>query len=411
MSIGEDPAIGMGWKAPATAEELRLWLVGTVAPLWARNVANPARAGYAEYLDHEGIPVPQKERTTLVTARLVYSFSHLYLLGAPDEVLRAAEHGFEFLSRHCQDPADGGFWHSVSSGGSPIGGWKDSYDQAFVLFATAWFHRATGSMAALDLADRVADFMDRQLVDPEFGGYLERVPADAKAAPFRRQNPHMHLLEAYHALYEATGSPRWSERAQAIVELFLRHFFDRETGTLIEYFAGDWGAAAGVPGQLREPGHHFEWGWLLLHHHRILGDKRVIEPARRLLAFADRRGIDRLPGFVSAAHDEVDAQGAVLKASKLFWPQTEALKASLARAEVLGEASAMAEARERLAVLFRHYILGGDGRWRNRIARDGSPLPDELPTRVFYHFVLALAEFLRVERQVSRPAVTMERTS
>ena len=60
----------------------------------------------------------------------------------------------------------------------------------------------------------------------------------------RRQNPHMHLLEALLALHVATGEKNWLRRAGALVDLFKRRFVDPQTGALIEFFGEDWSAGA-----------------------------------------------------------------------------------------------------------------------------------------------------------------------
>src|SRR3546814_14300515 len=78
----------------------------------------------------------------------------------------------------------------------------------------------------------------------------------------------MHLLEAFLALYEASGEAHWLARAQSIHDLFRRHFLQQ--GQLVEFFDADWREVPqdGRDGarRLREPGHFFEWAWLL---HRL----------------------------------------------------------------------------------------------------------------------------------------------
>src|SRR3546814_5765188 len=61
--------------------------------------------------------------------------------------------------------------------------------------------------------------------------------------------------------------------AEHIFQLFRRHFFDAAAGQLIELFDRDWREVPqeGRDGgrRLREPGHFFEWAWLL-HRHAAL---------------------------------------------------------------------------------------------------------------------------------------------
>ncbi|MBN9450143.1 MAG: AGE family epimerase/isomerase, partial [Bosea sp.] len=155
------------------------------------------------------------------------------------------------------------------------------YDLAFVLFACAHYYRATGEAAAIRLAEATMDGIESELTAPH-GGYAED---DLGTLP-RRQNPHMHLLEAFHALAEATGNQRWLDAAGRIVRLAAERFIDAN-GTLGEYFDTIWQPVAGAPGRLREPGHQFEWVWLLYHHRRLAG----CETARALAEGLHRFGL------------------------------------------------------------------------------------------------------------------------
>ena len=382
---------------PATAGAWRRWLADGVLPYWTATVA-AAPAGFVEYLSPHGLPDNRPEKTPLVTARLVYSFSHAHVLGLGTGVLAAAEHGFRFLGERCWDASEGGFFHAVTMDGQPLDRRKDAYDHAFVLFALAWLHRATGRREPLDWAERTIDYLESVLADRATGGYREHhLTGQPHAHPLpRRQNPHMHLLEAFHALYEATADAAWLDRAEAIVELFRRHFFDGETGTLGEYFTADWRPASPPSGALREPGHHFEWVWLLHHHARLTGRDDVLMPADRLYRFALRHGVEQDPRFVPAVFDEVDRTGRVLTDSKLLWPQTEAIKAHLARWEFHGDQEAARRARAHTEMVFRRYLIDATARWRNRLARDGRDIAAELPVRVFYHVFLCFAELMRL---------------
>src|SRR5262249_20967658 len=139
-------------------------------------------------------------------------------------------------------------------------------------------------------------------------------------------NPHMHLLEAMLALYAFTRDARWAERAQSLGRLFAERLYDPKTGTLAEVFDGAWRRLTPV---IVEPGHHFEWVWLLERLNGPVAQDRG-EAAARLYDFAARHGVDAKTGLV---WDEVNDAGEVAKPTRRLWPQTERLKALLARAE------------------------------------------------------------------------------
>jgi mannose/cellobiose epimerase-like protein (N-acyl-D-glucosamine 2-epimerase family) len=377
---------------------LKPWLFQTVLPFWAETGRDRDHGGFVERLTLDRKPAPDDYKRVLVQARQTAVFSHAHLLGAPPYALAAAEEGFRFLNAHYWDDDTGGWMHTVTRAGAPRDRRKDAYDQAFVLFALAWYHRATGDTRALPLARRTLTFMEERLADDLHGGFHERLDEDGPHGLPRRQNPHMHLLEALLELYEASGEPGWIARAGEMLQLFRARFYDPETGTVGEFFTHDWRPAPDGEGAVREPGHHFEWVWLLLHYRRLAGDAQVLEPAERLYHFARRHGFDKPGGSGRPAVviDRVDPFGAVISANKRFWPQAEAIRAFLARATELGDGGDRERAAQLLARLFTHYLSPSDPAWREWLDRDGKEISVTIPATSLYHLFGCVADALRV---------------
>src|SRR3546814_14289476 len=85
---------------------------------------------------------------------------------------------------------------------------------------------------------------------------------------------HMHLLEACLALHEATKETAYLDRAGLLLDLFRDRFL--VTGSLREFFTDDLRPAPGDAGRIVEPGHHFEWVWLLHRYGLVTGDQRFL---------------------------------------------------------------------------------------------------------------------------------------
>jgi mannose/cellobiose epimerase-like protein (N-acyl-D-glucosamine 2-epimerase family) len=364
----------------------RKFLLETLLPFWAGRALDEQDGGFFTELTLAGEPLRTAPKSCLVQARLLYVFSHAYVLSKETWALTAATHVKTFMERHLLTQQGG--WVTAAQGGARVQALEvfDLYDHAFVLFGLAWWYKATGDRAAVRQAHHTIDFLGNNLSDPVHGGWHENVE---RSLP-RRQNPHMHLLEAVHALYEATGEAFWLDHAAAIIRLFRDRFYDQATGSLREYLNEDLSPAAGAPGRIREPGHHMEWVWLLLHHQRLTGDN-LTEEAERLFASARRSGIND-QGLVIEA---MDADGLVLDPAMLLWPQTEAVKAALACHEFVD--ASFAEASKFLEALFRHHIPDNGPLWINRLSPEGERMADTVPTRVLYHLALCLAEYIRLD--------------
>ncbi|MDP3406728.1 AGE family epimerase/isomerase [Bosea sp. (in: a-proteobacteria)] len=376
-----------GYEADAIAG----WLTGTLLPGWLARAWTPGQPGYVELVSPDGRPVDSAVRTTLVTARLAYVFSHAHILGVPG-ALAAARHGMAFLWQHCRRP-DGLFSHRCGLDGEPVDAKSDFYDLAFVLFACGWFARASGERIWLERADAVMGFIETALAHPD-GGFSE----DTLGTLPRRQNPHMHLLEACHALAETSGAPRWLDRADGLVRLMRERMLDLATGSLGEFFTADWQPASGRAGLVREPGHHYEWTWLLYHHDRLTGGTSARALARTLYDFAERH---HGQGPAHPVVNEIGPDGGTLDAAALLWPQTEYLKALSARIAFEHDPVAAARLDPHLALMFERFVDPDSGLWVNRIDASGAPDRAAVPVRVLYHLLLALAEVVRVKRLVA----------
>lgn len=371
-------------KNGRTAGRVRSWLFDTALPLWAERGVD-ASGLFHEKLDFRGRPDLGSTRRMRVQARQLYVFAEAALMGwEPGRAI--AERGMDRFVETCWQ-ADGkpGFVHLLTPEGGVANPLRDLYDHAFGLFALAAMHRLNGDPRARRMADDLLAFLDRDWAH-EAGGYEEVLPGGALP---RRANPHMHLLEALLAWHGASGDPAYLGRANVLIDLLKRIFFDPATGTLTEFFDAGWQRASGADGAVVEPGHHCEWAWLLVRAAER-GALDATTEARTLYRFALQNGLDAA-GF---AIDECNPQGRQTRASRRSWPQTELIKAHIAMAG-LGEAGAARGAARVTDALFETYLATDvPGLWMDQYDETGKGITANVPASTFYHLMVAFREVL-----------------
>jgi mannose-6-phosphate isomerase len=289
---------------------------------------------------------------------------------------------------------------AINAAGEPTGCFSDeisrSYDQCFVILGLSTWNRIEPSAENLAEIEACWRALSTTLTDPETGLLLEddsvTRPA-ANDAPPRSQNPHMHLYEACLQSYQMTGDATWLTRATMLRKTALRHFFDDDTDSLAEFVAPDLSPLAGDLGARREPGHQYEWAWLLAREAELGGDDSTRLVAQRLVQFAERFGLATSGVMEGAAVDAVFRDGRIMDGTFLLWPQTEAIKVYAIR-HLAGDAGAGQQAQDLLCLMFQHWFCDHSV-WVNRVSETGAVIWPEALTRLFYHIVLALTEGAR----------------
>jgi mannose/cellobiose epimerase-like protein (N-acyl-D-glucosamine 2-epimerase family) len=360
------------------------WIKDHALPYWGTVGVDHVRGGFHERLDLEGNPVLDVPKRLMVQGRQLYVYSCAGLLGWHPDARHLADRCLEYIltSFHRRD-GNPGWIHSLAPDCSIASAVRDTYAHAFVLLGLAWYYRLTGDSQLLGIVDETLTFLDEAAASG-YGGYVDAIP---RIDAIRRQNPHMHLFESFIALYCATNNAKYLARAGEIFGLFSARFFQPTFGSLCEYLTEELDPLADRRGQLTEPGHHYEWVWLLRHFQRTSG-RDVDRYCKALYNHADRNGWDK-EGYVI---DEVETSGVITRSSRRCWPHTEALKANIVEGEcgARGCDDKAAQCVSRLMDTFiGRPILGG---WIDHVDCAGRSIVAMIPASTLYHLVCAAAE-------------------
>jgi mannose-1-phosphate guanylyltransferase/mannose-6-phosphate isomerase len=364
------------------AHRMKAWFWEAALPLWWCFGADHEGGGFHESLRWD-LSTSGRDRRLRVQARQVFVYATAGAMAWPGPWASAVRHGLAFMDSRFRRP-DGLYRALVSPAGYPVDDSAELYDQAFALLALAAASKSAPDLGA-ESRRRASDLCEgvlREFATPG-GGFSAREGADLFLS-----DPIMHLLEAALAWSEIDPSPIWRNLADAIAVHALDRMLDG-AGRMREAFDASWRPAAGPEGDLIEPGHQFEWSWLLERWARSACDDRA-HRAAVVLYQAGLRGVHPASGVV--CDEAVDGSWPASLPARL-WPQTERLKATL-----LLEADPARRADHALsaiAAIERYLTAEPRGLWRDSphaqpITPEGVALASS-----FYHLAAAIEALSR----------------
>lgn len=362
----------------AGAARLTTWLRQAALPVWS-SLGQDETGAFEEVLALDGRHIATSRRAR-VQARQLQVYAEAGRQGWRGPWKAVVESGLDRLKSAHLRP-DGQMRTLLAADGSPLDETAMVYDQAFLIFALASISGVTANPALEDEAAAIRDLL-MQGADAK-GGLRE-----AGSHPYQ-SNAHMHLLEAALAWEEVGGGDQWATLADQVVHLARTHFIDAQTGSLHEFFDADWSPAAGDDGRLVEPGHQFEWAWLVARYGRSRNDAAAIADAWRLYE-AGLKGIDPKRGI---AIDAMNIDGSMRSPRSRLWPQTEWLKASLILATLSDDgrrAQCLDQAARAQRTLWRY--LTPQGLWRDKLLENGNFIDEPAPASSFYHIMAAYVQ-------------------
>jgi mannose-6-phosphate isomerase len=356
------------------------WLTDQAWPFWLEHGVDWQRRAFHEYLDSTSLQCHAPFRRLRVAARQTYVFANAARYNVPG-AKEAVALGLNFLQGSARLP-DGGFAWQFDLDNRPIDLTRDLYDHGFVLLAFSAAAEVVGTdrvrADAVALVDHIAARFAHQA-----GGYHDSIPHTRS----RRQNPHMHLFEALLAANDAFGGERFFNCASDLAHLFVTRFFQANEGALPECFDEALAPCREAGRFVAEPGHHYEWIWLLHWYETAAAAMGVpTDPALKLAAdslfgFAERYGVNPSSGLVA---NRTWSDGTVSDGGFRLWPQTERLKVVAQRRpdRVPGA----------LDALKRHFAGVRPGLWIERIDASGHAIAEPAPATSLYHLTAAFTD-------------------
>lgn len=363
------------------------WLTNSALPLWAHNGYDWALGVWHESLDLKGKPTTQHKRAR-VQGRQTYVFSLFANMGKNVRARVMMHAGISGIKSKYLDK-NGLLFTVLSNTGQPLDKSNKLYDQTFYLLALA---QARNQMPN---ASKHAEEMRQRIIDtyknPNGYGFVE----NCEQHPYQ-SNAHMHLLEASLAWAEACREDgidgrQWEKLASDICLLAAEKFIDRKGIFLREFFNDKWQPKEGNDGTIVEPGHQFEWAWLLGRWARFSKNDSYLHLAKHLFT-AGIKGINPNTG---AAVNTMNEKLEMVTEDARLWPQTEWLKAALILLELCSYKESqfyLDHVEQSYASLSRYLNTEKQGLWYDQLLGDNKFIKHVSPASSFYHIACAFKQ-------------------
>jgi mannose-6-phosphate isomerase len=186
--------------------------------------------------------------------------------------------------------------------------------------------------------------------------------------------------------YKTWDDPSYLAMSDEIVNLFYVFFY---RGALHEFFTDDLRPHP-EEGHKLEPGHYFEWVWLLKNHAMAKGDPaRHDAVALKLLNWANQYGWD---GQYGGIYDVIAPDGSVIVDTKRIWPFCEALKANTIMINAANDRQQIKDRLSEMVTVFMSKYMDERGFWTEWLERDLTTATDYMPGTTPYHVYFGIME-------------------
>jgi len=343
-----------------------------IVPLWLGPGWNAEMALPYEALDAQHRPLPVQRYRAMACARQLYLFSSR--IEQPGAAERAAAL-FRSLQQHFHDAEHGGWFYSIDADGKPLDRRKDLYTHAFIVFACAHYWGKVREGLVESALNAALEIVSEQFArdDGLYEASLGEDWSDLGSGPL--QNPQMHLAEAFLQVIAVREDEGVQQALLALCEALQAHFIEPQHGLMLE-------KPRGAVDNWFEPGHQFEW-FYLLETSTLLRGTPLHASIDRAFGYAQRYGVKH-----AAVLAMLNVDGTVIDATQRVWAQAEYVRALALRSGSEAKLAAQLQAMEQR---FLH-----EGGWYECRDGEGAVSRHDMPSTTPYHLATCLEGLQRL---------------
>ncbi len=398
-------------------------LLNELLPFWTSRMKDDVNGGFLTHWDQNGNDTGEDEKSLIAQTRCIYTIASAHRAGYGEGKLAdLARHGVDFLLNKMWDQQHGGFFWMMNRKGEVKMDQKIIYGHSFAIYCLSEYTLATGDPRGREYAEKVFDLLQKFGADTRYGGYWEMFQRDwtlcgpgSQGGDRKTLDVHMHLMEAFTALYECTGLEVHRRKLKEDIDLLINRIIHPVYKTGIPQFYANWSVAPqikfdiiwgwdrfseeGQKGNATDNtcfGHNAEFAWLLLHSLEILKSdpQEYKELFQIIYNHTVDNGIDMEFGgvYVEGPHS-----GGVYDKEKEFWQQAEVLIGLLDALILFGGDKYWSAYMNVHRFVYDKVVNKKVGEWYPLLSRKGEPIWTHMghSWKINYHTVRAAIQSIK----------------
>ena len=319
-------------------------LHGNILPYWMKYGVEKNGHGFYGAVDLDGNPVLSANKSSVLNARILWTFSAAAMLDGNQDYPAIADKAYRVVTEDFEDKEFGGYYMKLSSDNQVVNDIKHTYAQAFVIYALCKYYEFKPLESVMQKIQALYTLLEEKAKDSENMGYRESFTRDWKIYGENRMadnnepksmNTHLHILEAWAALYKVWKDPKVKLRLTELMNLFLDKII-REDGHIGIFFDEAFNEVESSKGTCSF-GHDIEGSWLLWEAAEILGYEEIIGKmclvSVIMVDHIERIAVDKDGGLFL----ESTRFGSHIKTNKHWWQQAETLVGFMNAFELTGD--------------------------------------------------------------------------
>ena len=303
-----------------------------ILPYWMKYGVEKNGHGFYGAVDLNGNPVLSANKTSVLNARILWTFSAAAMINGNKDYAAIADKAYNVVTEDFEDKEYGGYYMELTSDNKVANDIKHTYAQAFVIYSLCKYYEFRQLDTVMEKIRGFFTLLEEKAKDPVNMGYMESFTRNwniygenrmADNNEPKSMNTHLHVLEAWAALYKVWKDPKVETRLTEMMKLFLDKII-RDNGHFGIFFDEAFNEADSSKG-ICSFGHDIEGSWLLWEAAEILGNRDILARMRPVaIKMADnieRVAVDKDGGLFL----ESTRFGSHLKTNKHWWQQAETL--------------------------------------------------------------------------------------